>query len=126
VGVGANRGRVETVVLKSPFSLNGNMITKARIEIDHINYGLDKRTGELNKKQRTHFTVSDIEKFLTMLDGEYLLARAHRKRISRFEVKIDCPIQGKFRNKEFILIFETDYDKSNEVCTITLYPGWRK
>lgn len=126
MSAGSNRGRVETVTLKSPFVLNGNTITRARIEIDHINYGLDKKTGELNGKRRSSFTVSDIEKFLAMLDGEYLMAREHRKRISRFEVRIDCPVPGKFRKKEFILIFETDYDKPSEINTITLYPGWRR
>jgi hypothetical protein len=126
VSAGSNRGRVETIVLRSPIILNGNEITKARIEIDHINFGLDKRTGELNKKPRTQFTVSDVEKFLSMLDGEYLLARAHKRRISRFELRIDCPIKGRFHGKEFVLIFETDYDKPNEIYTITLYPGWRR
>lgn len=123
---GSHRGRVETHVLKSPFILNGNMITSARIEIDHINFGLDKKTGKLNRTRRTSFTVADVEKFLLMLDGEYLMARDYKKRISRFEVRIDCPIAGRFRNKEFILIFETDYDKPNEITTITLYPGWRR
>lgn len=126
MGAGSNRGRVETVTLASSFVLNGNTITKARIEIDHINYGLDKKTGQLNKKRRTSFTLSDIEKFLAMLDGEYLMAREHRKRISRFEVRIDCPIPGKFRDKEFLLIFETDYDEPGEINTITLYPGWKR
>jgi hypothetical protein len=126
VSAGSSRGRIETINLKSSIVLNGNPISKARIEIDHINYGLDKKTGELNKRRRTSFTVSDIEKFILMLNGEYLMAREHRKRISRFEVRLDCPVPGKFRNKEFILIFETDYDKPSEINTITLFPGWRK
>ncbi len=33
-----------------------------RPEIDHINHGLNKKTGKLNPKKRTNFSVSDIEK----------------------------------------------------------------
>lgn len=123
---GSNRGRIEEITLKKPLRLNGNVITKARIEIDHINFGLDKKTGELNKKRRTSFSTGDVEKFLMMLDGEYLMPRGHRKRVSRFEVRIDCPVPGRFQGKEFILIFDTDYDRGNEITTITLFPGWRK
>ncbi len=43
VGKDYDRGRVEKVVLRSPFTLNGNRIFEAIIEIDHINYGLDKK-----------------------------------------------------------------------------------
>ncbi len=43
----ADRGRAEEIVLKKAIVFNDNVITKARIEIDHINYGLNPKTGSL-------------------------------------------------------------------------------
>jgi hypothetical protein len=65
-----DRGMVVVFTLKKAIVFNDNVITKARIEIDHINYGLNRKTGALNKKARTNFTVADIEKFLALLDME--------------------------------------------------------
>lgn len=122
--LGSVRGRVEEVKLKKPITFNTNLITKAVIEIDHINHGLNRKTGNLNAKNRTNFSLIDIEKFLILLDGEYIVARNHKGRVSQFEVRIDCPVKGRFFGKEFIMIFDTDYDKSDQIHTITLYPGW--
>lgn len=123
-GQGADRGRIEKIKLKKPVIFNANKITTAVIEIDHINHGLNKNTWQLNANKRTNFTLSDIEKFLMLLDGEYIIARNHKGRVSQFEVRIDCPIKGRFFGKEFIMIFDTDYDRPNQIHTITLYPGW--
>jgi len=73
-----------------------------------------------------HFIEKNEFTKFSKMDGEYLMARNHRKRISRFEVRIDSPVQGRFFGKEFVLIFETDYDKPEEIMTITLFPGWKK
>src|ERR1700728_860519 len=96
-----DRGRIARIKLKKPLSYNSNSITEAIIEIDHINHGLDKKTGGLNVKKRTSFSVSDIEKFLMLLDGEYVIARNHEGRVSQFELRIDCPVRGRFFGKEF-------------------------
>ncbi len=119
-----NRGRVESITLKKAITFNSSRITRAVIEIDHINYGLNKKTQALNAKRRTNFSVSDIERFLMLLDGEEIAARNYKGRISQFEVRIDCPVKGRFFGKEFIVIFDTDYDKPDQIHTITLYPGW--
>ncbi len=119
-----NRGRIEKVKLTKSIYFNGNSISEAVIEIDHINHGLNKKTRSLNVKKRSNFTVSDIEKFLMLLDGEYIIARNHNGRKSQFEVRVDCPINGKFYGKEFIMIFDTNYDSPKQIHTITLYPGW--
>ncbi len=119
-----DRGRVERIKLKKPILFNSKEITEAVIEIDHINYGLNRNTQSLNKRKRTNFSVHDVEKFLMLLDGESVYARNYRGRISRFEIRIDCPVRGRFFGKEFIMIFDTDYDKPEEIYTITLYPGW--
>ncbi|MFN7825675.1 MAG: hypothetical protein ACK5P6_09970 [Pseudobdellovibrionaceae bacterium] len=119
-----DRGKIENISFKKALNFNGNLIMKAVIEIDHINHGLNKKTGELNPKKRTNFSTPDIEKFLMLLDGEHIVARSHKGRISQFEVRVDCPVKGRFFGKEFILIFDTDYDKPDQMHTITLYPGW--
>jgi hypothetical protein len=118
------RGRIESVTLKKPIVFNSNKITTALIEIDHINYGLDRKTTELNKNRRSNFSINDIEKFLALLDGEFLFPRSYKGRVSRFEHRVDCPINGRFFKKEFLMIFDTDYDNPSVIHTITIFPGW--
>lgn len=119
-----DRGLIKEITLKRQLNLNGSLIKKAVIEIDHINYGLNSKTKGLNKNKRTNFTINDVEKFIMMLDGEYILPKGSRGRFSMFEVKIDCPVPGRFKNRLFIMIFELNYDKSEEIYTVTLFPGW--
>lgn len=120
----ANRGRIDTINLSKPITVNRTKITSAVIEIDHINYGLKKDGTGLNTKARSNFTVKDIEKFLKLLDGEELAAVDHKGKVSRFSIRIDSPIKGKFYGRTFIMIFDIDYDKDGELHTITLIPGW--
>lgn len=117
-------GRQQILHLKKSIWLNGQIIRRALVDLSHINYGINKQTNVLNDKRRTSFTINDIEKFILMLDGEYIYPKKHRGRISRFEIRIDCPSHGRFRGKEFVMVFETDYDKNEEICMITLFPGW--
>lgn len=124
VSTEVNRGQIKKISLRKPIIFNGNAIKKAVIEIDHINYGLNPKTKILNNRKRTNFTVNDIERFLILLDGEYIAARDYRGRVSRFEIRIDCPIAGRFKNKPFILIFDIDYNRAEEIYTVTLFPGW--
>lgn len=119
-----DRGRIETVTLKRPFTFNGSEISQAIIEIDHINFGLDRRTLKLNTKRRSGFTIADIEKFLSLLDEEYIAPSSHKGRTSRYEMRIDSPIAGKFEGRTFIMVFEINYDTSHLIHTITLFPNW--
>jgi len=86
------RGRIETINLSRAIVFNGNKITKAVIEIDHINHGLnDEKTG-LKVSKRTNFSVKDIEKFIHLLNGEHIAAEDYKGKISQFSIKITCPI----------------------------------
>ena len=69
--------------LRSPLTSIVNKITTAIIEIDHINFGLNKKTKALNTRKRTNFSLPDIEKFLMLLDGEQVFARNHKGRVSQ-------------------------------------------
>lgn len=115
------RGRIEEVVLKKPFTLNGNRITRAIIEIDHINFGLNVKTYKLNAKRRSNFSIADVEKFLSLLDGEYIAFSRLKGRKLRFELRMNSPIIGTHYGREYILVFETNYDKQNLIHTITLF-----
>ncbi len=119
-----DRGKIVALKLRKTLTLNRNQINLAIIEIDHINYGLNKRTKKLNKTSRTNFTARDIEKFLMLLNDEEIAAESYKGLISKFAIKINCPVIGQFYGKPFILIFDLDYSKSSEIHTITLYPGW--
>lgn len=110
--------------MKVPIVFNGHKIIKAIIELDHINYGLNPRTKTLNVKKRSNFSNKDIEKFANLLDGEDLVAERFEKKLSIFMHFIKCPIKGKFENKEFVMIFKIDYDHTDEIHTVTLFPNW--
>ncbi len=118
------RGLIEEIKLRRAIFFNGNSITRAVIEIDHINYGLDKKTGKLKKTKRSNFSLRDVEKFLVLLDGESIFPSGYRGKRSKFDIRINCPIKGQFYKKEFIMIFDTHYDHPEKIYTITLYPGW--
>jgi hypothetical protein len=124
--INQGRGRVESVILKKMIIFNGGEIRKAKIEIDHINLGLNKKTKELNKTARTNFTIKDIEKFIKMLDGEELIADTYKGKVSQFIHRIECPITGKFFGKEFFMFFDIDYNNKEVIHTVTLIPGWKK
>ncbi len=120
----SDRGKIYKLKLKIPISLNGNDVTHAIIELDHINYGLDKKTGKLKTKKRTNFSNKDIEKFIRMLDGEDLIPERQDKNNKFYYFLVKCPIVGKFQNKEFLMIFKIARDRKNELHTITLFPNW--
>lgn len=117
----SGRGRTVHVALKQPFTLNGNRITEAMIEIDHINFGINKKTFNLNDKKRSDFSTSDIEKFLTMLDGEYLGYKMISGKKLRYEFRIDSPVPGKTFEKTYLMVFETDFRTPHLIHTVTLF-----
>lgn len=118
---GSGRGRTIHVALKQPFTLNGNRITDAMIEIDHINYGINKKTFKLNDTKRSDFNTGDIEKFLSMLDGEYLGYKKVNGKKLRYEFRIDSPIPGKTFDKTYLMVFETDFGSPHLIHTVTLF-----
>lgn len=119
-----DRGRIEEFKLSKPILLNGNAVTELKIEIDHINFGINKKTKKLNKSKRTHFTISDVVRFLRELHDEDIEPIERDGHVLRFAVRVNCPVAGKFFGKEFILIFDTNEQRKNEVHTITIVPGW--
>lgn len=122
-----DRGRIEDIALKKTFIFNLRTIDRAIIEIDHINYGLNLKTGRLNIKKRSNFTVKDIVEFLKMLDHEEVTPSRYKAKgkIAQFEIRINCPINGPFYGREFKMIFDTYFDEENLIRAITLIPGWR-
>jgi hypothetical protein len=124
MALNSQRGKINNVKLKSAIVFNGHKITKAVIELDHINYGLNSKTGQLNSKKRSNFSNNDIEKFIKMLDGEDLVPERYENAYLIFMHFIKCPVKGKFKGKEFVMIFKTDYHHNDEIYTITLYLNW--
>jgi hypothetical protein len=119
----ADRGRIEKIKLKKPIKINGHSITHAVIEIDHINHGLDEKTGKLSTLKRSSFTIRDIEQFLKMLDGEFIHADHYKGKIAKYSIRIDCPILGKNHKKTYLMFFNIDYGTPETIFTLTLYPG---
>lgn len=119
-----DRGRIENVTIDKPIVFNGNAITSLIIEIDHINHGINTRTRKLNKRARTNFTIKDIVRFMRKLHNEELAPEERIGTTLKFSLRINCPIPGRFYQKEFLAIFDTNESKENELHTITLVPGW--
>jgi hypothetical protein len=56
-------------------------------------------------------------------DGEDLAPERYEKTYLVFIHFIKCPVEGKFKDREFIMIFKTDYHRNDEIHTVTLYPN---
>lgn len=97
------------------------VIQRLRIEIDHINYGLDPKAKKLNTKRRSHFSPEDICQFLLELDGMELVPGKEDKDFYYFALELLCPIKGKDYGKKFRLIFTTPKSEVGIIGTITLY-----
>lgn len=117
------RGRIEKIRLSKLIVFNGYKILEAVIEIDHINKGLDEKSGQLKKRSRTNFTVREIGRFVDSLDGEDLVPVRRKGTKSRFVIKINSSIRRVHFDRLFIMIFEHDSQKSNEIYLITIYPN---
>ena len=57
-----------------------------------------------------------------MLDGEKIAPVKYEGRNSLFNLKVQCPIEGKFKDWNFLMIFKTYYSEPSMIHTITLYP----
>lgn len=111
--------------LTRPITFNGNVITVIRVELEHINRGLTNNNSgdkKLKETKRTTFSLNDVEKFIRMLDCEEIAPTEYEGKNSLFNLKIQCPIEGKFKDWNFLMIFKTFYDEPSMIFTITLYP----
>lgn len=116
-----DRGRVLEVELIQAIVFNEETYTKARIEIDHVNFGLDPKTKELNKKKRSDFSPKEVTEFLLELDGLDLIPAKMDEGFKFFALELLCPIKGKDFGKKFRLIFTTVKNDPGVIGTITLY-----
>jgi hypothetical protein len=66
----SNRGDVIEMKIGKTITFNEESYARARIEIDHVNYGLDPKAKKLNIKKRSHFSPEDICHFLLELNGK--------------------------------------------------------
>ncbi len=110
-----------------PFFLlsSGNHSTKGGLPQLSTRFEISpKKTYKINVKKRSDFTIAHIEKFLSMLDGEYIGYKKVNGKKLRYECRIDSPIPGKHFKKQYIMVFETDFEKPHLINTITLFAGW--
>lgn len=117
----SGRGRIVDVVISRPITFNEELYTKARIEIDHVNYGLDTKTKELNKIRRSHLSIADVCQFILELDGVELVAGQKDKELFFYALEMFCPVDGNDFGKRFRLIFTTTKNDPGVIGTITLF-----
>lgn len=120
----SDHGETVEIQLSKQIVFNGSAYVTARVEIDHINYGLNPKTKELNKKARTDFTPDEIGEFLMRLDGEFLMPKSKKGTMARFVADVDCPLNRRFHNKPFRMVFETNEDETGVFLVITAFPNW--
>lgn len=121
----SDRGKIVTIELARSVQLNGKTIRRAVIELDHINYGLNSKTKLLNKKKRSQFSVKDVEKFIMELDGEDIAPTNKNRTVFYFDVRVNCPILRNFYQEEFLMFFDLDSRKSDEIHVITMFRSRR-
>ncbi len=109
------------MTLSRTINFNDESYSKARIQIDHVNYGLDPKTKELNIARRTNFSAADVSQFLLELDGMELATSKKDEGFSYFAVELLCPVKGTELGKKFRLIFTTLKNDQGVIGTITLY-----
>jgi hypothetical protein len=117
----ASRGKVVEVTLSQTIIFNDERYSKALVEIDHVNYGLDPKTKFLSKTKRTNFSPADVGQFLLELDGTELVSRKVDEDFSYFAIELMCPVKGSEFGKKFRLIFTTSKSDEGVIGTITLY-----
>jgi hypothetical protein len=117
----AGRGKIVEVTLSRTITFNDERYSRARIEIDHVNYGLDPKTKLLNTVKRTSFSLADVGQFLLELDAMELAPGKEVEGFSYFAVELMCPVKGSELGKKFRLIFTTLKDDPGVIGTITLY-----
>jgi hypothetical protein len=117
----SDRGKVIEIEIGKTITFNEEKYSRARIEIDHINYGLDIKEKKLNSKRRSNFTAYDICHFLWELEGMELVPGKQDKEFNFFVIEILCPIQGRDFTKKFRLVFTTSKNEKGIIGTITLY-----
>lgn len=117
----AGRGKIAGVTLSRTITFNDERYSRARIEIDHVNYGLDPKTKTLNTVKRTNFSLADVGQFLLELDAMELAPSKEGEGFSYFAVELMCPVKGSEFEKKFRLIFTTLKDDPGVIGTITLY-----
>ena len=117
----ADRGNIIEIELGRSITFNEEVLNFARIEIDHVNYGLDLKTKKLNTSKRSHFSPADICQFLLELDGMELVPGKEDKDFHYFVLELLCPVKDKEYGKKFRLIFTTSKSERDVIGTITLY-----
>ncbi len=116
-----DRGKIVDIEIGQSISFNEELYKKARIEIDHINFGISKKTKKLNTNRRSRFSPEDVCQFLIMLDGMELLPVDEDGHFSYFVVELDCPIKGSFFGKPFRLVLSILKSETGVLGTITLF-----
>jgi hypothetical protein len=117
----ADRGKIIEVELSKPILFNEEIFTKARIEIEHVNFGLDPKTKKLNTIKRSNFSSSDICQFLFELDGMELVPGKVDEDFKYFALEVLNPLKGTGLGKKYRLIFTISLNEVGILGTITLY-----
>jgi hypothetical protein len=116
-----DRGNIIEIGIGQTIEFNEETYKKARIEIDHINFGINKKTKKLNPSRRSRFSPEDICEFLILIDGMELAPVDEDSRFSYFVVELDCPVKGSFFGRTFRMVFTVLKSEKEVIGIITLF-----
>ena len=115
------RGKVVEIELNKTIFFNEEIFYKARIEIEHVNYGLNPDSKKINTVKRSNFSPSDICQFLLELDGMELVPGKVDENFKYFALEILNPLKGTNLGKKYRLIFTISLNEVGIIGAITLY-----
>ena len=95
------RGKVVEEIIAKSITFNEEVFSKAYVEIDHINYGLNLKTKELSLLRRSDFSPADVCQFLLELDGMDLDPGKVTDEFNYFALELLCPVKGQHFGKKF-------------------------
>lgn len=56
------------------------------------------------------------------LNNDKIMKKVLVKRLTKlFNLKIQCPVEGKFKDWNFLMVFKTFYNEPSAIHTITLF-----
>ncbi|MCK5074656.1 MAG: hypothetical protein KAQ98_14595 [Bacteriovoracaceae bacterium] len=97
--------------------VNHCLINEIHIDLEHVNYGVSKKTGKLNTKRRSNFKANDVVEFVKRLDRNSYTQADDVDGYLYYEVLL--PIWEEKR--EYRLVFCVEKTKPNIICVVTLY-----
>lgn len=107
---------LEIVIIK-PTKISSFIINRLEIDLNHINYGLNPVTKDLNKRVRSNFTIEEVVKIFESLNGLKIRGTEGDDYYRYFATEV----VPNWSNSWFRIIFCVKMQKPKTAGVITIY-----